>query len=170
MATNTLKTRIQLKYDSYTAWEAVKDTFKPLKGELCIVNPGTKLNDASAVPCLMKVGDGENFWKDLPWVSAIAADVYAWAKKSTPDWTDFPALPITVVDTETGKFVTDIEYSNNIVTIHRADVAWGDVTGKPDLGVMSVKGENAIVVTGDKDVTVTLKIAEDADAGNVRLS
>lgn len=179
MATNTLNTRIQLKYDSYTAWEAVKETFKPLKGEICIVNPGTKLNDASAVPCLMKVGDGDNFWKDLPWVSAIAADVYAWAKKSTPDWNDFPALPITVSDTETGKFVTDIEYSNNVVTIHRADVAWDDVTNKPDvalksdlpteLGVMSVKGEDAIVVTGDKDVTIALKIARDGDKGNVTL-
>ena len=74
MATNTLNTRIQLKYDSYTNWVAVQETFKPLKGELCVVNPGTALNNTSTVPCLMKVGDGEHFFKDLPWVSATAAD------------------------------------------------------------------------------------------------
>lgn len=170
MATNTLNTRIQLKYDSWTAWEAVKETFKPLKGEICIVNPGTKLNDATAVPCLMKVGDGTNFWKDLPWISALAADVYAWAKKSTPDWNDFPALPLTVIDNGTGKFVTNVEYSDDTITIHRGDVAWEDITNAPGLGVMSATGEKAIVVTGDTDVTITLKIAEEANAGSVRLS
>lgn len=77
---NQINTRIALKYDSYSAWEAVKDTFKPLKGEVCIVNPATNLSDTTSVPCLMKVGDGEHYWKDLPWVSATAADVYSWAK------------------------------------------------------------------------------------------
>lgn len=80
MAENKIFTRIQLKYDSYTAWEAVKETFKPLQGEMCVVNPGTNLSDAAKVPCLLKVGDGEHFWKDLPWISATAADVYAWGK------------------------------------------------------------------------------------------
>ena len=78
-----INTRILLKYDSYSAYEAIKDTFKPLKGELCIVNPGTQLSDTTAIPCLMKVGDGSNFWKDLPWISATAADVYSWAKAKT---------------------------------------------------------------------------------------
>lgn len=80
---NEIFTRIQLKYDSYQNWDAVKATFKPLKGELCVVNPGDKLNDATTVPCLLKVGDGEHFFKDLPWISATAADVYAWAKCKT---------------------------------------------------------------------------------------
>lgn len=77
---NEIFTRIQLKYDSYTEWQKVEATFKPLKGEICIVNPATNLADAAKVPCLMKVGDGTNFFKDLPWISATAADVYKWAK------------------------------------------------------------------------------------------
>lgn len=79
---NEIFTRIQLKYDSYTEWKKVEATFKPLKGEICIVNPATNLADADTnkVPCLMKVGDGANFFKDLPWISATAADVYKWAK------------------------------------------------------------------------------------------
>lgn len=153
---NEIFTRIQLKYDSYAEWDKVKDTFKPLKGEVCIVNPGTKLNNADAVPCLIKVGDGDHFWKDLPWLSALAADVYAWAKKATPDWADFPALPITVVDNETGKFVTDVEYSNNTVTIHRANVQWGDVENKPDL-------VNTVKTTGDDIVVLTPETAASGD-------
>ena len=80
---NEIFTRIQLKYDSYSAWDAVKATFKPLKGEICVVNPGTQLSDGSTIPCLLKVGDGTNFFKDLPWISAPAADVYSWAKAKT---------------------------------------------------------------------------------------
>lgn len=76
-----LNTRVQLKYDLYSEWQKVESTFKPFKGEVCIVNPGANLSDATTVPCLMKVGDGEKLFKDLPWVSALAADVYEWAKK-----------------------------------------------------------------------------------------
>jgi hypothetical protein len=80
MATTTLNTRIQLKYDSWTNWEAKKTTFKPLQGEICIVNPGTKTGSVENTPCLIKVGDGQNYFGDLPWLSAVAADVHSWAK------------------------------------------------------------------------------------------
>lgn len=111
---NTIFTRIQLKYDSYAGFEAVKDTFKPLKGELCIVNPGTNLSDAATVPCLMKVGDGEHFWKDLTWVSATAADVYAWAKAANVVFENQhilfkDAAGGTVKDLDLSDFVTDGE-------------------------------------------------------------
>ena len=86
---NEIFTRIQLKYDSYTEWQKVEATFKPLKGEICIVNPATNLADAAKVPCLMKVGDGTNFFKDLPWISATAADVYKWAKAADVDFEKF---------------------------------------------------------------------------------
>jgi hypothetical protein len=76
-----LNTRVQLKYDLYSEWQKVESIFKPFKGEVCIVNPGANLSDATSAPCLMKVGDGEKLFKDLPWISALAADVYEWAKK-----------------------------------------------------------------------------------------
>ena len=148
-----LNTRVQLKYDLYSEWQKVESTFKPLKGEICIVNPGTKLSDATAVPCLMKVGDGDNFFKDLPWVSALAADVYEWAKKPDPDWKDFPALPIEVKDEGTGKFVTDITYSDNTITISRADVVWGDIAGEiPDTKLPEIPLEKLPEIPADKIV------------------
>ena len=72
---NEIFTRIQLKYDSWSNWSTVKDTFVPLKGEVCVVNPGE-----DSTSCLLKVGDGSKTFGALPWVSAPAADVAAWAK------------------------------------------------------------------------------------------
>jgi hypothetical protein len=43
MANTEFFTRIQLKYDTWENWEAKKDTFKLLKGEIAIVDvPATK--------------------------------------------------------------------------------------------------------------------------------
>lgn len=97
---NQINTRIQLKYDSYANWDAVKTTFVPLKGEICIVNPGTNLSDASTVPCLMKIGDGTNTFEKLPWASATAADVYSWAKQTG----------LTITKDGTGNVVSGIEW------------------------------------------------------------
>ena len=120
MAEKTFNTRIQLKYDSYSAWDLVKETFKPLKGEICIVNPGTNLSDATTVPCLAKVGDGEHFWKDLPWLSATAADVYAWGKAADVVFEDhsikFKKADGTVVKTVTMDFLNEAEVNALIKT------------------------------------------------------
>ena len=88
MAEKILNTRIQLKYDSYAEWDKVKDSFTPKKGELCIVElaaPATadQTNAEVQHPILFKVGDGEHTFAQLPWVSALAADVYAWAKQAS---------------------------------------------------------------------------------------
>ena len=87
--TNTIQTRISLKYDSYANWTSKNP--KLLKGELAIatVPADTKKPDGSTnlfenLPnVVMKVGDGTNNYNDLPFVSGLAADVYAWAKAAT---------------------------------------------------------------------------------------
>lgn len=84
---NKIFTRLQLKYDTLANWQAVKDTFTPLAGEVCIAkvevnDPANKLLD----PVMIKVGDGTSTWGQLDWVSAKAADVYSWAKKSEEDF------------------------------------------------------------------------------------
>ncbi len=175
-----LNTRIQLKYDSYEKWNQSSVVLKA--GEIAIAHlgPANKDNSTHASgqhPVLIKVGDDAHTFAQLPWLSAIAADVYAWAKKENPDWNDFPALPITVIDNGTGKFVTDVEYGNNQIVISRSDVDWDDVKNAPDfalktdlpteLGVMSVAGKDAIVASGDANVEVSLAL--DA-SGNVALS
>lgn len=100
MAIKTLNTRIQLKYDTLAHWqsEATADKGALLvlkKGELGIVEIPTSSPTAEQVTppaILFKVGDGATKFKDLPWTSALAADVYAWAKKSNPDVADFTAV------------------------------------------------------------------------------
>ena len=99
MATKTLNTRIQLKYDTLANWqseaEAGKGALLVLKrGELGIVEVPTGSTAEQTTPpaILFKVGDGVKKFKELPWTSALAADVYAWAKKANPDVADFTAI------------------------------------------------------------------------------
>lgn len=173
---NEIFTRIQLKHDSFANWDSVKNTFRPLPGEICIVEVPTGNAAATTAPTvLFKVGaykkdaSGNNTtelhtFAELPWASALAADVYAWAKKATPDWTDFPALPIEVVDTQTGKFVTDFEYSENKLTIHRSDVDWNDIQNKPDLALKSdIPTNHKILQTPVADPTANGKALEFID-------
>ena len=176
---NILQTRIGLKYDEYSKWTSSPGKDLVLKrGEVgfCAI-PAGNAEATTAPTILFKVGDGTTAFSGLKWVSGLAADVHAWAKKATPDWTDFPALPITVVDPDatTKKFITKVEYANNTLTITRNDVEWTDVKNAPDfalkeelpteLGVMSVAGKEAVVATGDKEVEISLKIAEQQGEG-----
>ena len=87
--TKIINTRIQLKYDSYANWSKVDVAGKGgnlvLKaGEIAIAYLGpshtTTTPDNGSHPVLFKVGPGA--FKDLPWASALAADVYEWAKKN----------------------------------------------------------------------------------------
>ena len=111
-----LNTRIQLKYDSFSNWSTKNPTLK--QGELAIAylasSHTTTTPDNGTHPVLFKVGPGQ--FNSLPWASALAADVYAWAKKENPDWNDFPALPIEIIDSGSGKFVTDVVYQETTVS------------------------------------------------------
>lgn len=84
MAIKELKTRIALKYDSYSAWTTApgKDLVL-LAGELGICEIPSANPDSNVAPTvLFKVGDGTKTFEALPWASAKAADVYGWAKAS----------------------------------------------------------------------------------------
>lgn len=81
-ATKTLNTRIQLKYDTFQNWTTNNPTL--LAGEIAVVEVPTKQGSVSQVPAiLIKVGDGTQAFNDLAWGSALAADVYPWAKAAT---------------------------------------------------------------------------------------
>lgn len=84
MAEKILNTRIQLKYDTLANWNA--SSFKLKAGELAIVTVG-EMKDGSThsnaqYPVLFKVGTGDHTFTELPFASALAADVHAWAKAS----------------------------------------------------------------------------------------
>lgn len=85
MADKTLKTRIKLKYDTLTNWQGEGASVVLLKGEvaICEVPTGGSLEQVTPPAILFKVGDGVKTFAQLPWVSGLAADVYAWAKAAT---------------------------------------------------------------------------------------
>lgn len=78
MADNRLDTRILLRYDK----------FSRLMNSDLILNPGEAAvaafpnTDQNQPPRAfgLKVGDGQRYFDELPWIQAIAMDVYEWAK------------------------------------------------------------------------------------------
>ena len=88
MATTTLNTRIALKYDNLTNWNASEFILK--KGEVAICSLANSETAEQSTPpaVLLKVGDGVHKFRELPWASGLAADVYGWAKAATkPSYT-----------------------------------------------------------------------------------
>lgn len=83
MATTTLNTRIALKYDTLTNWNAAEFILK--KGEVAICSLANSETAEQSTPpaVLLKVGDGVHKFRELPWASGLAADVYGWAKAAT---------------------------------------------------------------------------------------
>ena len=83
MAENVIQTRIQLKYDTLVNWNA--SLLVPKKGEACIAEiPSATTGSGLTPPAIgIKIGDGEHVFSQLPWIQAVAGDVYAWAKAST---------------------------------------------------------------------------------------
>ena len=91
MAEKRFDTRILLKYDSLSNWNSSSLVLKA--GEVAIATvPTTEAvtkQDGVITPpaaVIFKVGDDEHVFKDLPIVSALAADVYGWAKKSEDEF------------------------------------------------------------------------------------
>ena len=95
-----LNTKIRLRYDLYTNW--IQNDPVLLAGEVAIAVPGTDFGNegqkTGVASCLMKVGNGTAKFSELPWLSAVAADVHDWAKKSKSEFmswvvsADGPAL------------------------------------------------------------------------------
>lgn len=145
MATKELKTKIALRYLDYATWSAdAFKTEKPLKGEVWFCEiPTGNANATTAPTMLFKVGDGTNTFGDLKWASALAADVYGWAKKEHLDLADLPDIP--VVDEGTGKFVTGVTWdqTNNKIVITRANVALDDISDKEKIALVADMGNKA---------------------------
>lgn len=109
MASKTLKTRIKLKYDTLTNWQGDGADVVLLKGEvaICEVPTGGSLEQVTPPAILFKVGDGVKTFAQLPWVSGLAADVYAWAKAATKP---------TYTATEVGAAPTNHNHTTSAIT------------------------------------------------------
>lgn len=129
-----LNTRIALKYDSYTNWMSNDPVL--LAGEIAIAtietgNSQTVNPNAIALPqTLIKVGNGKSAYSALPFVSALAADVYDWAKKAQkPEYKYQEIKEIGKVDTNTEYRITEDATSNYKFNLEKrtyANEAWSE--------------------------------------------
>ena len=95
MAENVLETRIQLRYGTYSEWMNSSVILKKGEPAICSftdvrtvedMSDNTPINTPPAIG--IKIGDGRKYFYELPWVQAVAADVYSWAKTtSKPSYT-----------------------------------------------------------------------------------
>lgn len=130
-----LNTRIALKYDSYENWTHYNPIL--LKGEIAIAElpvsenkPGVgEPNAEGSTPAiqnapniLIKVGDGTNHYNDLKFVSALAADVYSWAKAATKP--TYSASEITDLDKYISQTIKDTNTQYRIVAVDGATYSY----------------------------------------------
>lgn len=138
MATQTLNTKIKLRYDTLANWTANDPVL--LAGEVAITTVPTSSSEMQTTPpaILFKVGDGTSKWSVLPYASGLAADVYPWAKTATkPTYTaaevgaTTTAAVATQITTEinkldktdtavNGQYVSAVSEKNGIITVSRA--------------------------------------------------
>jgi len=143
MATTTFNNiRLQLKYDSYANWLNSSLILNP--GEIGICTIPAETNAIRQEPAvIIKVGDGEHLYKDLPVLSAKSGDVASWALAENKP--AYEAKEITGIDAYIAGYVneqmgisvdTDTQYQ--IVTVDaytcklqskgKTDEAWADVS------------------------------------------
>ena len=139
----TLKTRLQLKYDSYANWTSTTlgadkgANFVLKAGEIGICYLPTNSSEAQVAgsqppQILFKVGNGTAKFSELPWASAKAADVYEWAKQAN--------LPVTKDGT------------GNVVS----GIAWDEATKGIKFTTTSVATSSEL-----EDLTRRVKTVED---------
>lgn len=158
MAEKILNTRIQLKYDTYAAWTTNDPILK--KGEVAIATIATgnteTVNSVTPPQVLIKVGDGSKHYSELPFASALAADVYSWAKASTKP--SYSASEITGLTEYIGGVDTDTQYqlvkddakSNANQNVYKLQSkskngTFSDITGLPDITVKTDAGINSLI-------------------------
>ena len=141
----TLNVRIRNKYDSYENWAASALVLEA--GEIAIAYTTVNVDIGNGKieqhpELLMKVGDGSKTFANLPWLSAKAADVAAWAKAaSKPTYAaneitgmgDFIATYVDEtlgisVDTDTQYQIVKVDdYKYKLQSKGKGDAAWADV-------------------------------------------
>lgn len=159
---NKINTRIQLKYDSYANWK--NNNPELLAGEIAIaklVNDVTiTTNENTGAPVLFKVGPGK--FNDLPWASALAADVHDWAKKSLDEFTAWVAkTPKTVSLSING---VDTDYSiEDAIKLVRNEITAGGEAAALTIADESVDGKIKYTAKqGGTDIVESIEINEGA--------
>lgn len=138
--TKTINTRIQLRYDTLENWQSKAEAGKGAllvlnKGEVALCYVPAVVDTATqkvltAPTVLFKVGDGTGkTFEQLPWGSALAADVYGWAK--TPEKPTYTAAEIQGLpeDTDTQYQIVKVDdYTYKLQSKPLGDSSWTDVS------------------------------------------
>lgn len=162
--------RIVNKNDTFSNWESSTVILK--KGEIALASVDVPKNSDNPdsptlyVPTyLMKIGDNEHTFAELPWLHALAADVYEWAKKENPTIDELPANlqtaiknlqsavgdggsvaetiqnAINALDVEdeavVNQFVTAVSETDGKISVTRRALAANDI---PELGIDKITG------------------------------
>lgn len=178
MAERTLKTRISLLVKTFEEWQSFKD-FVPLKGELCICTiPASTSAMVQEPAVLFKVGDGTTSFQTLGWSSALAADVYNWAKKENLDWEDindtFKESLKSYIKTEIPsnnfqyQIVSDGDYKWKLQRSEDGQT-WIDATGSIDVSALQTELNTKVtsVLTGQNG---RAEIFNEQDGGGARFT
>ena len=158
MAEKILNTRILLKYDTLANWEASTGILRAGEVAIATVPEGSTGKEVGSVvtpQVLVKVGDGKHTFAKLPYITAKAGDVYAWAKAEklsvdafgtdvqklfTNIKNDITALEGKVGDSKVGDQI------NAAITAALKKLANGDAAKAHEFVTAAVQGEDGKVV------------------------
>ena len=145
---NVVNTRITLKIDTFTNWNAIGNTFVPMLGEVCFVQIDKKVEGSELPPVMFKVGDGKTTFAGLSWACAKAADVYDWAKQAR--------LAITTTEegaTNDGKYVNGLVWDKDTHTLKPQMVSFDTVIGEATKNSTNAPTTHAVKEYVDAEVT-----------------
>lgn len=167
MADKLLKTKIALKQNTYEYWTTGEGKdYIPLYGEVCLCEVSDTATATTAPTVLFKVGtakrnaDGSYVtgtakkFSELNWVSALAADVYSWAKKTEAD---FIAWAKENIDTDTN---TDTQYrfaiASGALEVYKTVYNMGVAGSETKVGTYDfLTSEEVGALIGKADITIT---------------
>ena len=144
------QTRIQLKYDSYKNWLAADPILK--KGEMAIATVDQGDNDSlhNLPNVVLKIGNGASKYSVLPFVSGLAADVYAWAKAATKP--SYAASEISGLQAAIEQY-SDYDTNTQYKIVQAVDAEKAVIPGKYQLQSKELDGEWQNVTDSLIDVT-----------------
>lgn len=163
----TLNVRIRNKYDSYENWASSGLILEA--GEIAIayttVNVTVDNGTVEQHPALlMKVGDGTKTFANLPWLSAKAADVPAYAKKSEADFKAWVKTFISIEDVDTSAFALAADLTAEINRATAAEAkALTDAKDYTDAEIAEWVGDKTVGVQISEAIT-GLDLANTYDA------
>ena len=94
MADHRIETKLLLRYATYSQWMNSELILMPGEAAVAIFRYSNNIGLSNTTPentppaVGLKIGDGVHYFYELPWVQAVAADVYEWAKaENKPTYT-----------------------------------------------------------------------------------